>query len=316
MPRTSNNIVSLAFLASITAGLAAPHASAQAGPPYITGYRGCMQVPNITGQTANDFHIEILNFPPLLVTGMYAGTGGYTGNWTPINNGTGVRINYFGGSTPPGGVEPFGFRTQAHPPLGQETTASAYWTLDGVEIGERMPVPNFHWATSSNHGNGSNGGGVIDLGHYHIVDDAFQVQRRVNSVSYDIDIASLLADPSVFENATLIDPEPTVWFPGEVLNHQFEIPDESPAQTLVMIYSVFNMSDELVGTFYEAAQVTTIAPCAADIAEPFGILDLGDVSSFVSGFLSMAPIADVNNDGLWDLGDVGQFVNSFITGCP
>lgn len=59
----------------------------------------------------------------------------------------------------------------------------------------------------------------------------------------------------------------------------------------------------------------TAGECPADLASPFEILDLSDVSTFVSGFLAQDPIADVNEDGLWDLQDVTLFVNSFLAGC-
>ena len=54
----------------------------------------------------------------------------------------------------------------------------------------------------------------------------------------------------------------------------------------------------------------------ADIAEPFGVLDLNDVSAFAGGFLSQDPIADVTGDGLFDLDDIGLFIDAFIAGCP
>ncbi|USO00078.1 MAG: hypothetical protein H6810_05290 [Phycisphaeraceae bacterium] len=58
-------------------------------------------------------------------------------------------------------------------------------------------------------------------------------------------------------------------------------------------------------------------PCnAADIAEPYGILDLVDITTFVSGFLGTDPIADLNSDGLFDLTDINLFVTTFLAGCP
>ncbi|USN99390.1 MAG: hypothetical protein H6810_01555 [Phycisphaeraceae bacterium] len=55
---------------------------------------------------------------------------------------------------------------------------------------------------------------------------------------------------------------------------------------------------------------------AADIAEPYGLLDLADINAFISGFLASDPIADVNGDGLFDLGDINTFVAAFLSGCP
>lgn len=56
--------------------------------------------------------------------------------------------------------------------------------------------------------------------------------------------------------------------------------------------------------------------CPADLAEPFGVLDLADVNAFVLGFIEMRPQGDLNGDGIWDLADVGLFVESFLSGCP
>ena len=58
-------------------------------------------------------------------------------------------------------------------------------------------------------------------------------------------------------------------------------------------------------------------PCnPADLASPFGLLDLSDVNAFASGFVSQDPITDLNGDGLFDLGDINLFVSSFVAGCP
>lgn len=54
----------------------------------------------------------------------------------------------------------------------------------------------------------------------------------------------------------------------------------------------------------------------ADLAEPLGVLDLGDISAFVAGFLGMDPSVDFNDDGVFDLADIGAFVADFTAGCP
>lgn len=64
-------------------------------------------------------------------------------------------------------------------------------------------------------------------------------------------------------------------------------------------------------------RVVSTAVCGpADLASPFGVLDLADLGAFVSGFGSADPIADLNSDGLFDLADVAVFVSSFAAGCP
>jgi hypothetical protein len=59
------------------------------------------------------------------------------------------------------------------------------------------------------------------------------------------------------------------------------------------------------------------APCGdADLAEPFGVLDLADINAFVAGFTAQNADADLNDDGLWDLADINAFVGAFTAGCP
>jgi len=57
-------------------------------------------------------------------------------------------------------------------------------------------------------------------------------------------------------------------------------------------------------------------PCVrADLAVPFGVLDLSDVNAFVVGFVGNDLLSDLNDDGVWDLGDIGLFVDAFLGGC-
>lgn len=55
----------------------------------------------------------------------------------------------------------------------------------------------------------------------------------------------------------------------------------------------------------------------ADVAEPFGVLDLADVQAFVSAFTSGDSLADIAEPfGVLDLADVQAFVGAFVSGCP
>ena len=54
--------------------------------------------------------------------------------------------------------------------------------------------------------------------------------------------------------------------------------------------------------------------CAADLNGD-GILDNGDISSFVGLFLSLDLAADFNGDGILDNGDIGAFVQAFLAAC-
>lgn len=55
----------------------------------------------------------------------------------------------------------------------------------------------------------------------------------------------------------------------------------------------------------------------ADIAEPYGVLDLADVQAFVAGFVNQGDESDlVEPFGVWDLADLQAFVVTFTAGCP
>ncbi|MEM1183758.1 MAG: GC-type dockerin domain-anchored protein [Planctomycetota bacterium] len=55
----------------------------------------------------------------------------------------------------------------------------------------------------------------------------------------------------------------------------------------------------------------------ADIAQPYGVLDLDDVDAFIEGFLTGDVVADLAAPvGVLDLDDVDVFITSFLSGCP
>lgn len=57
--------------------------------------------------------------------------------------------------------------------------------------------------------------------------------------------------------------------------------------------------------------------CLADLAEPFGILDLADINAFTSAFFAQDPVADLAEPfGVLDLADINAFTESFFAGCP
>jgi hypothetical protein len=62
---------------------------------------------------------------------------------------------------------------------------------------------------------------------------------------------------------------------------------------------------------------TRLGPdCVADLAAPFGVLDLADIGAFTSAFLGGDPLADFDENGVFDLADIGVFVTGFTAGCP
>ncbi len=55
----------------------------------------------------------------------------------------------------------------------------------------------------------------------------------------------------------------------------------------------------------------------ADLAEPFGTLDLADISVFVTAFTTQGAAADLAEPfGTFDLADISAFVTGFSAGCP
>ncbi len=58
-------------------------------------------------------------------------------------------------------------------------------------------------------------------------------------------------------------------------------------------------------------------PCPADIAAPFGVLDLGDINAFTGAFVAGDGLADIAEPfGVLDLSDVNLFASTFVAGCP
>ncbi|USN99535.1 MAG: hypothetical protein H6810_02360 [Phycisphaeraceae bacterium] len=55
---------------------------------------------------------------------------------------------------------------------------------------------------------------------------------------------------------------------------------------------------------------------AADISAPYGLLDLADINTFISGFLTQDPVSDIDGNGLHDLADINLFISAFLAGCP
>lgn len=70
-------------------------------------------------------------------------------------------------------------------------------------------------------------------------------------------------------------------------------------------------------TALTGAQVLALAtPCPADLAPPFGLLDLSDVTAFVQAFVASQATADLALPcAVFDLDDVIAFVVGFQAGC-
>ncbi len=75
------------------------------------------------------------------------------------------------------------------------------------------------------------------------------------------------------------------------------------------IKSVLDDSGKLVVFAHHRAVI-------AELAEPFGLLDLADITGFISAFSAGGPAADLDGSGLLDLADINLFVTAFTAGCP
>ncbi|MEM1185972.1 MAG: endonuclease [Planctomycetota bacterium] len=63
--------------------------------------------------------------------------------------------------------------------------------------------------------------------------------------------------------------------------------------------------------------IASAGPCVADIAPPFGVLDLTDIDTFVAAFVASDLTADIAAPfGVLDVSDIDAFIVSFLSGCP
>jgi len=70
-------------------------------------------------------------------------------------------------------------------------------------------------------------------------------------------------------------------------------------------------------SFVRTTLTLDVVPCnGADLAEPYGLLDLSDINAFSAAFLAQDDAADLVDDDLWDLADINAFVSAFTAGCP
>jgi hypothetical protein len=79
-----------------------------------------------------------------------------------------------------------------------------------------------------------------------------------------------------------------------------------------------NQGDVNICGFVYVLEPVSAGGCnLADLAEPFGTLDLGDISVFVTAFTSQGAAADLAEPfGTLDLADISVFVTDFSAGCP
>ena len=104
--------------------------------------------------------------------------------------------------------------------------------------------------------------------------------------------------------------------------YNFTITTDTPPTTGEVEIGLFRDAAGNPGSS-DVVVATTVVPTVeagcnlADNAEPFGVLDLGDVQGFIAGFNDQTGAADIAEPfDVWDLADVQAFIADFNAGCP
>ncbi|USN98376.1 MAG: hypothetical protein H6810_09365 [Phycisphaeraceae bacterium] len=97
----------------------------------------------------------------------------------------------------------------------------------------------------------------------------------------------------------------------------FEI---EPGSALAVVASTLwgNQPGNFEGVWEDLGDNSFAQPpaCDADLAAPFGVLDMADILAFVSAFAAEDAAADfAAPEGLFDLRDVIEFINQYFAGC-
>lgn len=233
------------------------------------------------------------------------------------------------------------FGTDPTPDAGefQGNTASSFWSLPPLNLGT-----TYYWQIIARNSAGTTAGPVwrftVEVPVFDLSANAFQAQSgtyaqgqvlpigfivgntgNTASGNYNVDIyLSTNTTITVFDTlirsysfGPLADGSTRTTNPTSAT-----IPlTQNPGNYFVgMIVSGTGDSDTSNNTAFESRQIT-IVNCPADIARPYGTLDIDDVLTFLNGFAAQDPIADVAPPaGVWDIDDVLFFLNSFAAGCP
>ncbi|MEM9373348.1 MAG: GC-type dockerin domain-anchored protein [Planctomycetota bacterium] len=80
---------------------------------------------------------------------------------------------------------------------------------------------------------------------------------------------------------------------------------------------VLRMSDSpFLGAWMIRASGTCLSVCAADLVEPFGVLNFFDVAAFLASYNTREPAADLAQPlGVWNFFDIVEFLRLFDAGC-
>jgi hypothetical protein len=191
----------------------------------IWGDSSNFDVKNFTGVTTNDFEVTLGGVTPGQVRGTYTGSLGYP-NSTKTATAGGTAVGWSGGSTPPNGKAHFGYSLA---PGVTPTSIRLSWTKDGVIVGTLPSIP--HRFQINEHG-----GLVATVTNESATPVA--IQRSVAVLTNVIPLDHLnVQNPLLASQLALIDPEPVLLGPGEVMEHELpQIPPEAAA--VVLAYGV------------------------------------------------------------------------------
>ena len=108
---------------------------------------------------------------------------------------------------------------------------------------------------------------------------------------------------------------------GAFHGHPFYwIPESSGAQRGDFFDLTFRVVDET--SQMEPSEVFNVRlvlgpGCPADLTAPYAVIDLADISAFVTAFVDGDNAADfAAPQGVLDLADISAFVTAFVAGCP
>ncbi len=97
----------------------------------------------------------------------------------------------------------------------------------------------------------------------------------------------------------------------------FELPTLSEETAGVLLnLALTSLAAEGSGTLTLVANAAAAGCNPADIAEPYNVLDLADLTAFITAFTTQGNAADLDGNGLFDLADIQLYVAAFTAGCP
>ncbi len=188
---------------------------------------------------------------------------------------------------------------------------------------------NFEWFLSEINASGTDLGASYDTpgtpaGPVPVVADAFSFASVLTALSGTLTATGdVFAVGAINEVVVLGDQEPfaapisgmvssdgsTVTIDGGTITFEGSTELVAGVATLDVVGTV---------TFVASGPAPEPAGCnAADLAEPFDVLDFSDVVAFLTAFGAMAPEADLGAPfGQWDFTDIVLFLEAFGMGCP